>query len=81
MNDYFEKERLRFPSLDVGAPRKLPIAKDAEEVSAAQRAVIEATMELQALMMGPQALLKPDIRILPAATFLGVLKHYKKNLL
>ncbi|MCJ1246594.1 hypothetical protein MMC30_003803 [Trapelia coarctata] len=60
IDTYLTTNNLPTPSLDANCPAKLPIAEEAVEVVAARAAVIEATDELQALMMGPLELLKVD---------------------
>ena len=67
---YFESHGLPTPSLDAEAPRKLPIPEDAATIEAARVSVIEATMELRALMMGPAELLRPAVGAAKCSYFL-----------
>ena len=62
VDEYLSARDLPTPSFDIDAPAKLPIADDALEVEAARAAVIDATGELQALMLGPMELLTPIVR-------------------
>ncbi|KAL9115005.1 MAG: hypothetical protein Q9227_001249 [Pyrenula ochraceoflavens] len=59
VDQYLESLNLPTPSLGINAPRKIPISRDAPEIERARIAVIEATAELRALMMGPAELLRP----------------------
>ncbi|KAG8527118.1 uncharacterized protein KY384_008547 [Bacidia gigantensis] len=56
---YLESQGLPSPSFNVDAPRDLGIPPDANDIEDARRAALEATIELQDLLQGPTALLRP----------------------
>lgn len=61
VDQHLESKNLSTPSLGLEAPRKIPIAPNAPEIERARVAVIEATAELKAIMMGPSELLRPGV--------------------
>ncbi|KAI1394365.1 S-adenosyl-L-methionine-dependent methyltransferase [Hypoxylon trugodes] len=58
LNDFFVKNNLPTPSLDVDALWLLPIPADAADLEASRQAIVEACSELQDLMTGPKNLLR-----------------------
>ena len=62
VNSYLQSNSLPQPSFDLDAPLELG-TKSAPDVEAARISAIEATIELQDLLMGPTMLLRPMVRI------------------
>ena len=64
VDDYLDSNNLAQPSFDVDGPVDFKIKS--AEVEAARIAAIEATMELQDLLLGPTMLLRPIVRATPS---------------
>ena len=62
IDDYLSSNKLPQPSFDEDGPVKLNLSG---EVELARSAVLNATAELQALLQGPDQLLRPIVRCLP----------------
>jgi len=54
VTDYLTSKNLPLPSFDVNAPSKSVIPPDAPDIEAARVAVIDATLKLHNLMLGPK---------------------------
>ncbi|KAL9118984.1 MAG: hypothetical protein Q9187_004464 [Circinaria calcarea] len=54
VNDYYTSKGLPFPSFAVDAPSSSLISPKDEEVEAARNAIIDATLKLRILMLGPR---------------------------
>ena len=58
VNNYLSSEKLPTPSFDVDGPSKSLIPPEAAEIEAARSAVIDATLKLHNLMLGPRDFLQ-----------------------
>jgi len=54
VNEYLSNQGLQLPSFHVDAPSRSLVAGDAPEIEAAREAVIDATLLLHDLMLGPK---------------------------
>lgn len=54
VNDYLSSQGLQSPAFHVDAPSRSLIPGDAHEIETAREAVIDATMSLHDLMLGPK---------------------------
>ena len=58
VKDHLLSNNLPLPSFDIDAPNRSLIVPEAEEVQAARLAVIDATLKLHNLMLGPRDFLQ-----------------------
>ena len=65
VNEFLEANSLAQPSFHVDGPVDFNIKS--ADVEASRMAAIEATMELQDLLLGPTMLLRPIVRIAPSS--------------
>ena len=63
VDEYLRANNLPTPSFDVDAPAQIPIPPDATDIEAARRNAVEASTELNDLLQGSTALLRPNVRI------------------
>ena len=61
VDDYLRSHNLPSPSFDVDGPVNLGIPAEAVEIESARVAAVEASMELQDLLQGPNTLLRPNV--------------------
>lgn len=54
VNEYMTRNDIVIPSLDLGSPISWNIPLEATDILAARKAAIEATVELQTLLLGPR---------------------------
>ena len=74
INNYLNSHKLDLPSFDVDAPGTSLIPNDAPEVEAARNAVIDATLKLHDLILGPKEyLMNFTVSSSPSDTYVHVL--------
>jgi hypothetical protein len=71
IDDYLAANKLPPPSFDEDGPVKLNLSI---EIERARSAVLNATAELQALLQGPDQLLRPIVRFRLCLTYLSHVK-------
>lgn len=64
LEGYWKSHNLPFPSFDVDGPVDMNLSTDSPEIEAARMVAIEASMELQDLLQGPTASLRPIVSTL-----------------
>jgi hypothetical protein len=79
VDEYLATQGLPQPSFDVNAPSKSLIPSEAVEIEAARAAVIDATLMLRDLMLGPKEYLMSFTVLMPTLQQICSSKQYRST--